>query len=320
MTAGIGRIGFGTGSLYGGREHARSLALVRTALDAGIQWIDTAPLYGHGAAEAIVGEAISGRRDEIMLVSKAGILPSRITASYRVRGKLAVLASRLPGGERILPAPPPLRPSFHVFDPAAVRASVERSLKALRTDRLDRLLLHECDPDEAREPALLDLLQSLVQEGKILGFGLATQRDKTLRIADGPAGARFSVLQLPGDEPASPLGLVPLRAGQGVVLHTLLGPRLKAVLALLANDADARARAAALGIDPDQPDLARRLLAHAARQQGVVAALFSTSDPTRLRAAADAISISAEAAAAGAELMAEAGAGRIGSAAGHQEA
>lgn len=320
MTVGMGRIGFGTGSLYGGREHARSLALVRAALDAGIRWIDTAPLYGHGAAEAIVGEAISGRRDEIMLVSKAGILPSRITTSYRIRGKLAALAGRLPGGTRILPAPPPLRPRFHVFDPAAVRASVERSLTALRTDRLDRLLLHECDPDEACEPVLLEMLQDLVREGKILGFGIATQRDKTLRIADGPAGARFSLLQLPGDDPASPLGSVPVRAGQGVVLHTLLGTRLKAVLTRLANDADLRARAVGLGIDPDRPDLARRLLAYAAREQGVVAALFSTSDPARLRATADAISISADAAAAGARLMDEAGAGRIGRAAGRQEA
>jgi hypothetical protein len=302
----VAQIGFGTGNLYGGREHARSVNLVRAAIDDGIRWIDTAPLYGHGAAERIVGEAIAGRRDRLVLVSKVGILPSQLSTAYKLHARLASLAQKLPGGRAVLPSPSQRRPRFHVFAPAAVRATVERSLTLLRTDRLDWLLLHECDLSEATDPDLMDTLDRLVAQGKILGFGTATQRDSTVKIAAWPGATRFGLFQLPSADASDPLGALSATTGQGIVIHSLFATRLKPILARLASDERLRTAALNLSIDPDRPDLASRLLAHAARLRGIRAVLFSTSDRKRLYAMAGAMKFSAEEAAAGARLMAEA--------------
>ena len=73
-------IGLGTWAMGGGdwkfgwgdQEDASSIASVHQALDAGINWIDTAAIYGHGHAEKVVGESIRGRRDEVIVATKCG--------------------------------------------------------------------------------------------------------------------------------------------------------------------------------------------------------------------------------------------------------
>jgi diketogulonate reductase-like aldo/keto reductase len=97
----VPRIGLGTYRME--MERKRAVAAIRLALELGLTHIDTAEMYGSGAVEAIVGEAIAGRRDEVFLVSK--VLPTN--------------ASR-----------------------AGVRSACARSLERLRTDRLDLYLLH----------------------------------------------------------------------------------------------------------------------------------------------------------------------------------
>jgi diketogulonate reductase-like aldo/keto reductase len=98
----VSMIGQGTWNLETG-PRSRAVAALRAALDAGMTLVDTAEMYGSGAVEEIVGEAIAGRRDEVFLVSK--VLPSNASR----RGTVA---------------------------------ACERSLARLRTDRLDLYLLH----------------------------------------------------------------------------------------------------------------------------------------------------------------------------------
>jgi diketogulonate reductase-like aldo/keto reductase len=95
-------IGQGTWYIEAG-DRALAIAALRRGLDLGMSHLDTAELYGSGAAEKIVGEAIAGRRDEVFLVSK--VLPEHASRSGTV-------------------------------------AACERSLGRLRTDRLDCYLLH----------------------------------------------------------------------------------------------------------------------------------------------------------------------------------
>lgn len=298
--AGSGQMGFGTGNLYAGKHREHSITLVRAALDCGITWIDTAPLYGHGAAEAIVGEAIRGRRDGLALVTKAGIEPSDITLRYRLHAKAAALAARLPGGKALLRSPEPLRPRFNVFAPSAIMQSVERSLKALGTDRLDLLLLHEVAAPTAVDPELVDTLELLVKQGKVLAFGTATQTGETIRIAASERSGAFAVFQVPDDDRTDELAS---STEAGIVLHSLLGDRLAKMLERLRSDAPSRDAARRCGIDPDRPDLARRLVAHAMMRPHVHAALFSTSNLDRLRHMASASSLTPEEAEAGARLM-----------------
>jgi diketogulonate reductase-like aldo/keto reductase len=124
-------IGQGSWYLDAGRR-SDAIAALRRGLDLGLRHIDTAEMYGSGAAEALIGEAISGRRDEVFLVSK--VLPSN--------------ASR-----------------------AGTRAACERSLRQLKTDRLDCYLLHWRGSHPLEET--FEALDALCDAGKILSYGVS---------------------------------------------------------------------------------------------------------------------------------------------------
>ena len=127
----ISRIGQGSWYI----EHApreTALAALRRGLDLGLNHIDTAEMYGDGQAEEIVGEAIAGRREETVLVSK--VLPHN--------------ASR-----------------------AGTIAACERSLRRLRTDRLDCYLLHWPGPHPLEET--IAAFETLKRDGKILSWGVS---------------------------------------------------------------------------------------------------------------------------------------------------
>lgn len=99
----VAPIGQGTWNLEASRDHAVAIRALRVGLDLGMTHIDTAEMYGSGAAEELVGRAIAGRRDEVFLVSK--VLPGNATHNGTI-------------------------------------AACERSLQRLQTDRLDCYLLH----------------------------------------------------------------------------------------------------------------------------------------------------------------------------------
>ena len=137
-------------------------AAIRAALDAGIDWLDTAPFYGWGRAEEIVGEAVRGRRDGLAILTKCGTV-------------------RRPDG------------SWHEDGSAqAVRADLEASLRRLGTDHVDVLQLHDPDPDVPVEETVGAIAQ-LVTEGKVLGIGLSNHPADLL--ARGHAVAPIAVVQ-----------------------------------------------------------------------------------------------------------------------------
>src|SRR5262245_1539954 len=117
---GIGTAPIGSSAawrIYWGYQDERdAIRAIQTALDRGINWIDTAPFYGWGRAEALVGQAVAGRRDKVLLFTKCGTLPD---------GQ---------GGW------------VECLTPASIRQEVDQSLGRLRTDYLDLLQLHDPDP------------------------------------------------------------------------------------------------------------------------------------------------------------------------------
>src|SRR5439155_14033547 len=119
-----------------------AIATVRWAVDAGITWIDTAPFYGWGRAEAIVGEGLVGLRDSVLLLTKCGTVPQE-------DGTFAEDGS-----------------------PATVRADLEASLRRLRTDHVDVLQLHDPDPMVPVEDTMGALME-LVDEGLVGEIGLS---------------------------------------------------------------------------------------------------------------------------------------------------
>lgn len=153
-----------------------SLHAMNVAWDAGITLFDTARSYGFGHAEAVLGEFLSGKRDQAVVATKYGIAPQRLNPLKRVAVPMVRAAKKLPGvGPRLKRgvAGPVVHGQFSV---AGLRASLETSLRELKTDRVDVLFLHEATAAVMQEDALMLELDALVRAGKALRVGLYGSR------------------------------------------------------------------------------------------------------------------------------------------------
>ena len=139
--------------IYGSADDAAGIATIHRALDLGLSLLDTADVYGHGHNEDLVGRAIQGRRDDVVLATKFGNV-------IDARGR--------PGGING-------RPEY-------VRQACEASLRRLRTDMIDLYQQHRVDPDTPIEETV-GALAELVTEGKIRYIGLSEALGSDLRRA-----------------------------------------------------------------------------------------------------------------------------------------
>ncbi len=167
-------VGFGAwaigGWTWGGADEAESIKAIHAFLDAGGNLIDTAPVYGFGRSEEIVGKAIADRRGEVVLATKCGMRWD-LTEAQRKRAvhKFSTTNHNLDWtGER---SPD----SFDVYVYSGrdgIREEVERSLKRLRTDVIDLYQTHWQDDDTPIEERM-GTLEELRQEGKIRAIGVS---------------------------------------------------------------------------------------------------------------------------------------------------
>lgn len=147
-------IGLGTwaigGWMWGGTDEKQSIDAIRASLDAGISLIDTAPAYGMGLAERIVGKAIAGQRDKVVLVSKCGLVWHVGEGSYffHQEGK----------------------PVHRFLGASSIRYEVETSLRRLGTDHIDHYVTHWQDATTPIADTVEALLR-LKDEGKIRSIG-----------------------------------------------------------------------------------------------------------------------------------------------------
>ncbi len=167
-------IGLGTwaigGWMWGGTDEAVAVAAIRASLDAGITLIDTAPAYGMGRSEEIIGRAIEGRRDEVVLATKCGLVwhTDKGHHFFDQAGK----------------------PVHRYLGPESIRHEIEASLRRLRTECIDLYITHWQDPTTpvAETVGALDDLKS---EGKIRAIGASNLRRADLEayLAAGPLDA-----------------------------------------------------------------------------------------------------------------------------------
>jgi aryl-alcohol dehydrogenase-like predicted oxidoreductase len=196
----VSPLGFGCAAL--GSRTARRVAesAVSQACDLGINFFDTAPFYGQGESERIVGRALASHRDEVVIATKIGLYPSAaLRLAARVKPLVRAALTAMPGvGRRLVQRSVQgfMRSSHQVaFDARSVAVSVESSLRRLRTDRIDLLLLH-VTPSPAEVPAVLNELRSLQQQGKIRHFGASSHSDADTQMWLGPAGNGISAVQV----------------------------------------------------------------------------------------------------------------------------
>ena len=164
------RAGFGCSGLMGAIGRRESLALLKAAWDAGIRHFDVAPLYGHGEAEAVLGAFLGGRREQVTLVTKFGLEPTGSSALMRLARNIARPLARFrpkhPQPAPASPSTPAAAPPRAPMTASAAKLSLERSLRLLRTDILDILLLHEATAESLTNDDLLEFLESAVKAGK----------------------------------------------------------------------------------------------------------------------------------------------------------
>ncbi len=177
------RVGFGTGGLMritGARRRQDTLA---AALASGITHFDTAPLYGFGESERALGRFLGSRRGQVTLTTKFGLEPSALAARLVVLQSFARRAIALfPALRRAAVRNSGALSSQPSFSRAAATRSLERSLRALRTDYVDFFLAHQASAAALPDDELIGWLEDVRRAGKILSFGVATQFEWLLPV------------------------------------------------------------------------------------------------------------------------------------------
>jgi aryl-alcohol dehydrogenase-like predicted oxidoreductase len=196
----VSRIGLGamTMSDYytgAGSDEGEAVRTIRRALDLGVSFLDTAEIYGPFVNEELVGRAVAGRRDEVVIATKFG------------------LVSHAGAGPNVLDS-----------SPANVRTAVEGSLRRLGTDHIDLYYQHRVDPATPIEDTV-GALAELVREGKIRYIGLSEAGVDTVRRAHGvhPVTAVQTEYSLWSRQPAESLLPVFRELGIGLVAYSPLG-------------------------------------------------------------------------------------------------
>src|SRR5665647_3249436 len=143
----------GMSDFYVGGSEAESIETIHHALELGVTFLDTADMYGRGANEELVGRALKGRREGVILATKFGI----------VRGGDGAITG---------------------FDgrPEYVRQACEASLKRLGVETIDLYYQHRVDPNTPIEDTV-SAMAELVREGKVRHIGLSEAAPETIRRA-----------------------------------------------------------------------------------------------------------------------------------------
>jgi aryl-alcohol dehydrogenase-like predicted oxidoreductase len=189
---GIGTAPIGSGRdwpvWWGPQDERASIGAIQRALDLGVNWIDTAPFYGWGRAEEIVGRALASRSDGTLLFTKCGTLPDESGSRMDLR-------------------------------PQTIRADLEGSLRRLRTDCVDLLQFHDVDRSTPIEESWGEL-QQLISEGKVRCGGISNHPAEAIEraLTVGPVAAlqyEYSLVSRSAERE-----ILPLAAERGIGVLT----------------------------------------------------------------------------------------------------
>ncbi|WP_327657678.1 aldo/keto reductase [Streptomyces sp. NBC_00483] len=150
---GLGAMGMSHGYTGSGTDDAESIRTVHRALELGVTFIDTAEIYGPYANEELLGRALKGRRDQVVLATKFGLVSHAGDGAWNLDSS-----------------------------PANIRTAVEGSLKRLGTDHIDLYYQHRVGPNTPIEETA-GAVAELITEGKVRAFGLSEAGPATIRRA-----------------------------------------------------------------------------------------------------------------------------------------
>ena len=185
----------GMSDFYGGRDESEAIATVHRALELGVTLLDTADIYGMGRNEELVGRAIRGQRDRVVIATKFGNVRNSDGTFKGVNGK-----------------------------PEYVRQSCDASLRRLGVEVIDLYYQHRVDPDTPIEDTV-GAMAALVREGKVRWLGLSEAAPQTIRRAHAvhPIAALQTEYSLWSREPEDDILPTVRELGIGFVAYSPLG-------------------------------------------------------------------------------------------------
>lgn len=172
----VSELGMGCAALGGGiyqKNDREAIATLQEAADAGINFFDTASNYSAGHSERLIGQAFEGRRKQVFIASKTGMLyPAAVRAALKFKHLLKPFRAWL------APVAPTLNRMKYgnkrsEFSQRFVTESLHATLKRLKTDYLDLYQLHNPSPQALEQDDLCDVLEKLKREGKIREYGIS---------------------------------------------------------------------------------------------------------------------------------------------------
>jgi aryl-alcohol dehydrogenase-like predicted oxidoreductase len=173
----VSRLAFGTASMHHLRQETRQFDLLSAVANIGVTHFDTAPLYGFGICERILGQVLRGQRKRFSVASKFGLYPPGGTEQSVSQVWIRKIAGKVY---------PPL--SRHVVDWSIkmAEASLTGSLARLETDYLDILFLYEPDPGLIQTDEMLAFLENEKRRGRVRYWGLSGPMRDLSNLIDHP--------------------------------------------------------------------------------------------------------------------------------------